>query len=220
MIIKKVSSKVKRVVSKISNDISMRFNWFDMSSNIETGVYVDKEDLYDSIDSPNIQHMNRYGPTNIKQLNKSFRQLLSIDKTLLDSGLIDIGCGKGRVLIMAEKLGFKSVIGVEFSKKLCDICEENLKKIKSKVSRVICADATNYEFSGDIRTFYFYNPFEYILLEKVLKNIKEYLKSKDHAAYVVYIDPRKFGRLDSKEYELLINDESAINPFHIYKVLR
>lgn len=38
---------------------------------------------------------------------------------------IDIGCGKGRVLAIASKLGFRRVIGIEMSPELCRVAVEN-----------------------------------------------------------------------------------------------
>jgi SAM-dependent methyltransferase len=32
---------------------------------------------------------------------------------------LDIGCGKGRALIIATEYGFKDLIGVDYSAKLC-----------------------------------------------------------------------------------------------------
>lgn len=198
--------------------ILRKFNIFDIVNNIETGAFVNKEQLCASIDSPNKEHMNRYEPADVKQLKKMFEKLISIDSTVLDNGFIDYGCGKGRVLIMAERMRFRSVIGVEFSKHLCTICEDNLRKAKTSMVKVFCKDAVNYELTGDIKTFYFFNPFNSYVLDKVLAKIKLFIKTKSYDGYIVYVYPNKFGRLNPSEYELLFLDDGPINPFHIYKV--
>ena len=196
-----------------------RMNWFDISHNLDTSDCVNKELLCESIDSPNKQYMIRYVPTHFTQLQTALEQLIAFDKTVLNGTLVDFGCGKGRVLIVAERMGFNKVVGVEFSRKLYDICLRNLRKVKSSAVSVICADAVDYPLSGDMKTFYFCNPFEYCIFENVLKNIKQLLKTVSSPGYIVYIDPRQFGRLDAHEYELIYQYEGPGTTFHIYKVL-
>jgi SAM-dependent methyltransferase len=212
-------AKAKVAKGKLQNlayKLKMRLNWFDIGRHLDTSDCVDKELLYDSIDSPNKEFMGRYVPTNLKQLKPLLEKLLAFDKTLLDSTLVDFGCGKGRVLIMAKEMGFRKVVGVEFSRKLYDTCLENLKKTRSQ-AQVFCMDAVDFPISADIRIFYFCNPFEYCITEKVLKNIKNCRSSANR--YLVHIDPRAFGRLDAAGYELLVEHHGPGTPYHLYKVL-
>lgn len=196
-----------------------RINWFDIGKNLDTSDCVDRQFLFDDNESPNVKYMGRYVPTHFMQLKESLGWLIAHDKTVLDHTVIDFGCGKGRVLIMAERMGFKKIIGIEYSKKMYDICLQNLKKVKASRVKVVCGDATEYQPAEDVKTFYFCNPFEYVLFEKVLANIKKMLRSTGKTGYIVYIDPRKFGRLDPKEYELLHDfNVAGTTPFHIYKV--
>lgn len=46
--------------------------------------------------------------------------------------LVDIGSGKGRVLLVASEFGFREARGIEFSPKLCAIAKENLEIFKAK----------------------------------------------------------------------------------------
>lgn len=200
--------------------IKKRMHLFDIPYNLDTSDCVDIKDLIDSIDSENVENMGRYVPTNHKQLKPLLDELTAIDPTVLDYTLIDFGCGKGRVLIQAERMGFKDVIGIEFSKKLYDICLNNLKKVKAKAAKVVCEDATKFKMKGNIKTFYFCNPFEFCILEKVLMNIQEYIKTVPYDTYLIYIDPRKFGRLDENRYEMLVKYDGPLTPYHIYKVLK
>src|SRR5262245_36170867 len=39
---------------------------------------------------------------------------------------LDIGCGKGRPLVIASEYGFKELVGVDYSAKLCRVAQENL----------------------------------------------------------------------------------------------
>ncbi len=46
---------------------------------------------------------------------------------------VDLGCGKGRVVIFAAKQKVKAVIGVELKKSLADIAKTNLSNLKSSL---------------------------------------------------------------------------------------
>lgn len=73
-------------------------------------------------------------------------------------------------------------------------------------------DAVEYSISGNIQVFYFYNPFEFGVLEIVLEGIQSYVaerEAKNH--YIIYIDPRQFGRLDPDAYQLIYDDTSLKN---------
>src|SRR5260370_34903991 len=43
---------------------------------------------------------------------------------------VDLGCGKGRVLANAARYAFKSVIGVDFAKQLCEASKSNLERVR------------------------------------------------------------------------------------------
>ncbi len=75
-----------------------------------------------------LKESGHYQQTNIFPLRKLFRAL-AIPK---GKNIIDIGSGKGRVLLIASEFGFKKAIGVEISKVLHDISEKNIKIYKTK----------------------------------------------------------------------------------------
>jgi len=200
--------------------VSRKISWFDRTNRLDTETFVNKEDLYDTIDSANKEFMNKYEPTDARQFSRICSQLKIIDDTIQDYGFIDYGCGKGRVLVLAQRMGFKHVIGVEFSRNLYEICKKNMEREQLSDVGIHCVDAVHYKLSGDIRTFYFFNPFQYNVLKEVLKKIKDYIITKHYDGYIVYVCPRDFEKLDPAEYELLFQDGGNIQPFQIYKILK
>lgn len=84
---------------------------------------------------------------------------------------IDIGCGKGRPLIIASQHNFAQLIGIDYSSKLCKIATANLKKLNISAS-IICTDAARFEFpERDIFAF-FYHPFGPRVLNTVLDHLR------------------------------------------------
>jgi len=77
---------------------------------------------------------------------------------------IDMGCGKGRTLLLASTMGFRKVIGVEFAPLLCDIARSNVRNFRAAhelgdIVEVVNADATTYPLPHDNLVIYFDNPF-------------------------------------------------------------
>jgi SAM-dependent methyltransferase len=83
---------------------------------------------------------------------------------------IDIGCGKGRPLIIASQHNFAELIGVDFSPKLCKIAKANLQKL-GIAAEVICQDATLFQFPPKDVFVFFYHPFDAVILDQVLHNL-------------------------------------------------
>ena len=98
--------------------------------------------------------------------------------------LIDLGCGKGRVLIIAHRLGFRPVTGVEFSPDLVAIARRNL-QICGIPGQVLCQDAADVDFQKDCVIF-MYNPFDSAVMTHVAQKIRE---SAAHI-YVVYVNAK------------------------------
>ena len=79
--------------------------------------------------------------------------------------LVNLGCGKGRVLLVAAKAGLKTIRGVEFSPELCRIARRNCDQYTAKTQGaatfgIIEGDVVNYEVRQDDNVFFLYNPFD------------------------------------------------------------
>ena len=63
---------------------------------------------------------------------------------------VDLGCGKGRALLLASRFPFKEIIGVELSATLCEIARRNIANWdkdplqRCKRLRTVCLDAADY----------------------------------------------------------------------------
>jgi protein-L-isoaspartate O-methyltransferase len=99
--------------------------------------------------------------------------------------LLDLGCGKGRVLIVGARMEFQRVVGVEFVAELADIARHNL-VITGTKAEVVYGDAGDYLFPEGPLCVYFYNPFSVEIMGKVAKQ----LESRRAESWVVYINPR------------------------------
>ncbi|MGH7495041.1 MAG: methyltransferase domain-containing protein [bacterium] len=159
--------------------------YFDFRYRSETLKMIELTDLDDVKSSK--ANSERYQATPYYFLRKP---LLRIRDEVKGSYFLDYGCGKGRALLLAAELGARAVYGVDFSEKLCKICEENLKRYgRIKDYFVECNDAVAYQLPDHVNVIYFCNPFNNVLLEKILKQIKASLDKNKRKMIIIYFNP-------------------------------
>jgi SAM-dependent methyltransferase len=160
--------------------IRARFSWwikrgsgmmFDWLHRVDTGGGIAAKDL--DIASPNRDEGIAYDPCPWSTLRQALR-LVSLQAEGFT--FVDIGCGKGKVLLSAMVLPFNKIVGVEFSPYLCQIAEQNLVSArllsrKCSTVQVVCGDAVQYPIPDEPAVFFFANPFSYAIMELVLDNI-------------------------------------------------
>lgn len=142
------------------------------------------------IKSKNLNHSSIYQGVAYYTIEKAFDYLKSINA---NKNIVDFGSGKGRVMAVAAYYGFQDITGIEFSPILCKEAEKNIAGIKSFYPssnfKIICDDAINYKIENDINIFFFFNPFDEVVMLQVVKNILLSLKQNLRKTYIVYINP-------------------------------
>ena len=111
---------------------------------------------------------------------------------------VDIGCGKEKQCIYAEKyFGFNRIIGIDFSKALIGIANQNLFNVKYFNIEFTVADAVNFKLPEEYCMVFLYNPFSEIILEKfILNNLNNFKKHGSTLCYANDIHRKvliKFG---------------------------
>lgn len=165
------------------------------------------------INSENARHAVRYQPSP-QDLATEIIQAIPIDYSRFT--FLDFGAGKGRVLLIAAQFPFAAVIGVEFSQELCAIASNNISKIpadKRIAGLVECHynDVTLYPLPETPLVCYFYNPFDQLIMRKVINRLASSLKGKKREIYIIYVHPEHRALFDAEEYWDVI-DESK---FHV-----
>jgi hypothetical protein len=121
-----------------------------------------------------LEHEERreYSPTQFHDF-RSIEQFIR-PKTP-DEVFVDYGSGLGRILILAARLPFRRVIGVEISPLLAERARENISRCRRNLSckniEVYIGDAATFEVPTDATTIYFFNPFAGKILANVLDKI-------------------------------------------------
>lgn len=96
--------------------------------------------------------------------------------------------------MLASDYPFAEIIGIEFSRELCSVAQENILHYRSEGQkcnkiRSECVDAEDYRLTSKYSVCFFYNPFTEPVLHKVLGNIKASLNEMQGRVVVVYLNP-------------------------------
>jgi 2-polyprenyl-3-methyl-5-hydroxy-6-metoxy-1,4-benzoquinol methylase len=144
----------------------------------------------EKIESSNLSHASIYQGTNYYLIEKAF-EYLQTQKA--NQQLLDFGSGKGRIMVVAAHYGFKSITGVDFSQSLCREAENNVEKIKPLFPatnfKIVCSDVVNYSIENDTNVFFFFNPFDEVVMLQVVRKILTSLKKNPRKVYIVYVNP-------------------------------
>jgi SAM-dependent methyltransferase len=98
---------------------------------------------------------------------------------------VDLGCGKGRALLLAEECEFKKIVGVDFSKRLVKIASRNAAIVESQRITVGHCDVRDFDFPPGPLVVFLYNPFS----ERITRGVMQRLNSRPEPFYVAYVNP-------------------------------
>lgn len=133
---------------------------------------------------------------------RAFRRLLQKFAVPRDGTFVDLGAGKGKVLLLAARYGFKRVVGVEFSPELSRIAQQNAVKYgrhmpPGSVIQVVCLDVVDYAIQDDERVFFIFNPFGASVMQHVAKNIRASLDRAPRRIWIIYRQPNHKNVLEA-----------------------
>ncbi len=111
-----------------------------------------------------------------------------------DFTFLDIGCGKGRVLMLASEFPFRRALGLELSPGLALDAAENLKRwagrphLCSELS-VVQADVLDFPLPPEPTLLYLYHPFEGELFQRWVDLLLAVLPLRAAPLYLLYVNP-------------------------------
>lgn len=117
-------------------------------------------------------------------------------KITRDDSIIDIGCGKGRMLYFFSNFPFRKIGGLEYSQELADVARRNMQVLgmiagRGREVEIINGDAVTYQNYDDYNYFYLFNPFTDIILRPFLENVKTSRLRRPRKILVIYLNPEQ-----------------------------
>lgn len=107
---------------------------------------------------------------------------------------VDLGCGKGRALLVASEFPFRGILGVELSAPLAQIANRNAALIARRFPQrtaisVAVADASTFPLPSGNLLLFLYHPFGPELVARVVASVEAALASEHRSIYIVYCNP-------------------------------
>jgi SAM-dependent methyltransferase len=116
-----------------------------------------------------------------------------------DDVFVDVGSGKGRVLLEATRYPFRRVIGVELSAELNAIAARNLAATdrgrRSGPVELVTEDVRAYRIPDDVTVAYAYNPFQGPVFQHLVDELVASVDRRPRRLLFVYRNPVEHDRL-------------------------
>lgn len=122
----------------------------------------------------------------IRKILKKYFEETHIDG---EDSIIDIGCGKGKMIAEFSKYPFGRIGGLEYEKELLDICKRNLAIMHVYRVDLYLGDAQNFDFYDKYNYFYLFNPFHGYIMDGFIDKLIESIDNKPRTIRVIYFNP-------------------------------
>jgi hypothetical protein len=162
---------------------------FDLAHDVETSQRIHQSDL--RVDSSNWAHGVGYWPCPETVVRQALAALPICHEQFT---FVDLGSGKGRVLLMASDYPFARIIGVEYAPELNEASMENLRRYRSESQKcrkieAVCQDMTMFELPDTPLVVFLYNPATEAVMRIVAGNIMNAALECLREIWVIYVTP-------------------------------
>jgi SAM-dependent methyltransferase len=130
------------------------------------------------------------------------RKCLNLIGVTDEMTFIDIGCGKGRALMVAAEYPFRQIIGVELSDFILATARLNFKNLTKKNARygdvkLLHGDASDPPLDRGINVLAFFNSFTGDPVHFLIENMRQHLKaSPESEIWLICLNPVSFQAFD------------------------
>jgi SAM-dependent methyltransferase len=154
-----------------------------------TFIPVELKDL--TITNGDRKKASRYEAVSFYMLEKL---LSAFQKVCAVTSIIDLGSGKGRVLMAAPHFGFTDITGIDFAKELCQQANMNMREKEKKFPnikwKVINENVENYNIGNQDSVFFMFNPFTEDVLKRFLEKLDNSCHEFPRSIYFLYASPQ------------------------------
>lgn len=108
---------------------------------------------------------------------------------------VDVGCGKGRGMMLALRFPFRRVLGVELSPALAAVAQVNLERFaapwrqRDVPAEVIAGDATAFALPSGPLVLFMYHPFAAPVMKRFLAHVVKAAERERREMYLLYANP-------------------------------
>lgn len=124
----------------------------------------------------------------LEHLFSAFRKLSD------EVSITDLGCGKGRMMMVAPHFGFTGIKGIDFAEEVCAQARENMEKTELKFPgitwKVLHENVADHAVEPGDSVFFMFNPFTEVVLKSFLKNLDASCEQYPRTVYFLYASPQ------------------------------
>ena len=150
----------------------------------------------------NISQSSRYEAVNYFILEALLSRLRTISE---ETSFTDLGCGKGRAMVVAAHYGFTQIKGVDFAQEVCRVAEEHLQQLHMQFPQMeyqlYCQNVLDYAIQPDEHVFFLFNPFSNEILSRFLEKVDISIAQYPRTIYFLYASPKHVETFFAFEYE-------------------
>lgn len=155
-----------------------------------------------TITDGDLAQSSRYEAVNYFILEALLNKLRTLTN---ETSFTDLGCGKGRALVVAAHYGFTRISGVDFAEEVCNIAEIHLQALQKQFPkleyRLQCRNVLDYDIRPDESVFFLFNPFSDEIISHILEKINVSLAQHPRIVYFLYASPKYIDTFFEYEYE-------------------
>jgi len=138
-----------------------------------------------------IKNGSRYEAVSYYMLEHLFNAFKKISD---QTSIVDLGCGKGRMMMVAPHFGFGCITGIDFAKEVCEQARTNMKEKEKEFPnlewKVLNENVEDYAIKPDDSIFFMFNPFTEIVLKNFLKKLDISCDQFPRPTYFLYASPQ------------------------------
>jgi SAM-dependent methyltransferase len=132
---------------------------------------------------------------------------------------VDLGCGKGRALVMASWFPFQAVLGVELSPAHAELAQQNVTahlaaprgpKLRCRNLSVACANALHCELPATDLLVFMYRPFKGQVFQGVIDRLHAIAARTGRRVIIAYVCPIE---------QRMLERHPAFHKLHDYQVI-
>ena len=159
-------------------------------------------------------HAVHYEASAIPKFRRAMRAVQrTLGARVAEFSFVDVGSGKGLVVMLAARLPFREVVGVEMAPELHETAEHNCVRFRAAQPRLapirlVQGDALRCDLPAGDLVVYLYNPFDAVILGRFLERLEE-LAADGREILIVYVNPLHRACLDAADrYESISEDRA------------
>lgn len=151
-------------------------------------------------------------PSMFRELMERWRATLA-ESDLGAYAFVDLGCGKGRVLLMAAEFAFRSITGVEMHAGLAETARRNvalwLRRPRTCAQiEIVTGDALTFDLPDGPVVLFLFNSFDAEVVRDLRERLVEAARRRTAPIDLLYVHPDQAGVLERAPWlELLMAEE-------------